>query len=49
MNQYMVKSESGKIYGPFRDANRAAKWAHKELRGTWGHPSNWVILRMFKP
>ena len=48
-NQYVLKSEGGKMYGPFRDVGGAAKWAHKHIRSTWGTPANWSILRVFKP
>lgn len=49
MNQYAVKSENGKLYGPFKDLKRASKWAHVALRRGWGQQDNWSVVRLFKP
>jgi hypothetical protein len=49
MNQYAVKGETGKTYGPFKTAHSAAKWANLNLRGAYGRPADWSIVRLFKP
>ena len=47
MKQYVVKSEGGKLYGPFKNAASAAKWANKHLLGSWGSRQNWSMLLLF--
>lgn len=47
MNQFIVKSDEGRMYGPFKTAQEAAKWAHKNLLGAWGRRRDWSILRLF--
>lgn len=49
MNTYIVKSDGGRIYGPFKTASAAAKWANRNLRGSWGRLADYSILRLFSP